>query len=107
MILEMTKPLKRVRGHRETEEGEVDENSSDEEDGEMKEEQGDDVTIDIKGLLFADSSKETKVEVLYLVESKITLVGIGMFLLYENTLKGLKTCFRRTAYCKIIFLFSH
>uniref|UniRef100_A0A0N5AQA9 Nuclear cap-binding protein subunit 3 n=1 Tax=Syphacia muris TaxID=451379 RepID=A0A0N5AQA9_9BILA len=49
MMLEMTKPLKRVRGHRKIEEGEVHENSSDEEDGEMKEEQGDDVVISIKG----------------------------------------------------------
>uniref|UniRef100_F1L2T0 Nuclear cap-binding protein subunit 3 n=2 Tax=Ascaris suum TaxID=6253 RepID=F1L2T0_ASCSU len=44
MMLEMTKPLKRVRGGRIIEEGEVAE-SSDEEEGEMKEEHGDDVTI--------------------------------------------------------------
>lgn len=44
MMLEMTKPLKRVRGKREAEEGELAE-GSDEEDGEMKEECGDEVTI--------------------------------------------------------------
>lgn len=51
MMLEMTKPLKRVRGGRIIEEGEVAE-SSDEEEGEMKEEHGDDVTIRMnKGFL--------------------------------------------------------
>ncbi|VDM37374.1 unnamed protein product [Toxocara canis] len=44
MMLEMTKPLKRVRGGRMIEEGEV-ADTSDEEEGEMKEEHGDDVTI--------------------------------------------------------------
>uniref|UniRef100_A0A914ZK00 Nuclear cap-binding protein subunit 3 n=1 Tax=Parascaris univalens TaxID=6257 RepID=A0A914ZK00_PARUN len=50
MVLEMTKPLKRVRGGRVIEEGEVAE-SSDEEEGEMKEEHGDDVTIRINKAL--------------------------------------------------------
>lgn len=44
MMLGMTKPLKRVRGGRQIEEGEVPE-SDEEEDGEMREEHGDDVTI--------------------------------------------------------------
>ncbi|VDK57579.1 unnamed protein product [Anisakis simplex] len=44
MILEMTKALKRIRRGRVIEEGEVAE-GSDEEEGEMKEEQGDEVTI--------------------------------------------------------------
>ncbi|MFH4980959.1 hypothetical protein AB6A40_007668 [Gnathostoma spinigerum] len=44
MLLEMTKPLKRIRSKRVAEDGEVAE-ESEEEEGEMKEEQGDDVTI--------------------------------------------------------------
>ena len=51
MMLEITKPLKRIRGHKETEEGEVEEDTDEEEDGEMKEEHGDDVVINIKGCL--------------------------------------------------------
>ncbi|VDN06413.1 unnamed protein product [Thelazia callipaeda] len=46
MMLEMTKPLKRVRSGRQVEDGEVSD-TSEEEDGEMREEQGDDVTINI------------------------------------------------------------
>ncbi|VDK88258.1 unnamed protein product, partial [Litomosoides sigmodontis] len=49
MMLEMTKPLKRIRSSRQVEEGEV-ADSGEEEDGEMREEQGDDVTISmVKG----------------------------------------------------------
>lgn len=48
MMLEMTKPVRRVRGEREFEEGEVHDDSDEEEDGEMKEECGDDVTINFK-----------------------------------------------------------
>lgn len=56
MMLEMTKPLKRIRSSRQVEEGEVADSGEEEEDGEMREEQGDDVTISmVKGfsLLFS------------------------------------------------------
>ncbi|KAM3717560.1 Protein kup-1 [Dirofilaria immitis] len=50
MMLEMTKPLKRIRNRRQVEEGEVADSGEEEEDGEMREEQGDDVTISmVKG----------------------------------------------------------
>ncbi|VDO37792.1 unnamed protein product [Onchocerca flexuosa] len=50
MMLEMTKPLKRIRSRRQVEEGEVADSVEEEEDGEMREEQGDDVTISmVKG----------------------------------------------------------
>lgn len=49
-MLEMTKPLKRIRSRRQVEEGEVADSVEEEEDGEMREEQGDDVTISmVKG----------------------------------------------------------
>ncbi|VIO97930.1 conserved hypothetical protein [Brugia malayi] len=60
MMLEMTKPLKRIRSSRQVEEGEVADSGEEEEDGEMREEQGDDVTISVaKGLSSNKRNTET------------------------------------------------
>ncbi|EJD75519.1 hypothetical protein, variant [Loa loa] len=62
MMLEMTKPLKRVRSSRQVEEGEVADSGEEEEDGEMREEQGDDVTISmVKGSMSNKRNTEANV----------------------------------------------
>jgi hypothetical protein len=50
MLLEMTKPLRRVRKPKKLEEGELMESSEEDEEGQVKEEDGEDVAI-IRGLL--------------------------------------------------------
>ncbi|KAL3984846.1 hypothetical protein ACH3XW_36195 [Acanthocheilonema viteae] len=61
MMLEMTKPLKRIRSSRQVEEGEVADSGEEEEDGEMREEQGDDVTISmVKELEYISGSSPSK-----------------------------------------------
>uniref|UniRef100_A0A0R3RWU0 Nuclear cap-binding protein subunit 3 n=1 Tax=Elaeophora elaphi TaxID=1147741 RepID=A0A0R3RWU0_9BILA len=63
MMLEMTKPLKRIRSSRQVEEGEVADSGEEEEDGEMREEQGDDVTIStVKGS--SSNKKNTEANVI-------------------------------------------